>query len=33
MNVPERSRLTPERFSQMMDRLARALLRFATPTP
>ena len=33
MNVPERARLTPERFSQIIDRLARALLRFATPTP
>ena len=33
LNLPEPSRLTPERFSQMVDRLARALLRFATPAP
>ena len=33
LNVPEPSLLTPERFSQMVDRLARALLRFATPAP
>ena len=33
MNVPEGSRITPDRFSQMVDRLARALLRFATPAP
>src|SRR5256885_1267555 len=33
MNVPERARLTPDRFSQIINRLARALLRFASPTP
>ncbi|HMC67185.1 MAG TPA: hypothetical protein VKI65_19775 [Gemmataceae bacterium] len=33
LNIPELSRLTPERFFQMVDRLGRALLRFATPAP
>jgi hypothetical protein len=33
MNVPDRSRLTPDRFSQIVERLARVLLRFATPAP
>lgn len=33
MNIPDRSRLTPERFTEIVQRLARALLRFATPAP
>ena len=33
LNVPERKRLTPESFSQLVGRLARVVLRFATPAP
>ncbi len=32
LNVPDRSRLTPVAFSQLVERLARATLRYATPT-
>src|SRR5919204_2330121 len=33
MNVPDRNRLTSQRFSQIVERLARAVLRYATPAP
>lgn len=33
MNVHHRSRMEPARFTQMVDRLARAILRFSTPAP
>lgn len=33
MNVHHRSRMEPARFTQMVDRLARAVLRFSTPAP
>lgn len=33
LNVPDRDRLTPVDFSQLLERLARTTLRYASPTP
>jgi hypothetical protein len=33
LNVPDRSRLAPQDFSRIVERLAGALSRFSTPAP